>query len=46
MILDNGMSSSVVCDFCFCNYVEGLDVHHDFTDTFTDVSGLNTYVTK
>ena len=46
MILDARLSQSVVYDYCFFNCVEGLGVHHEVTDAFTEFSDLNTYVSK
>ena len=44
--MDYGLSWSVVYDFCFCNFVEGLDVQHEVTDAFIEVTDLDTYVPK
>ena len=46
MILDDGLSWIVVYDFRFRNYVEGLGVHHEVTNSFTGVSDLNHYAPK
>lgn len=41
-----GFSWSVVHDFCFWNYVEGLGVPHEVTDAFTGVTRINNCIPK
>ena len=41
VILDSGFTRSVVYEFCFLYFVEGLDGYNEVTDAFDEVSDLN-----
>ena len=43
---DVGLFRSIVYDFCLWDCVEGMGVHHEVTDAFTEVADLNPYVPK
>ena len=46
MRFDSRVFHSVVYDFCFKNFVEGLDIHYEVTNYFTDVADVNPFVPK
>ena len=41
MVLDYGLTQSVVYDFCFWYCVEGLGGYHEVNDAFDEVANLN-----
>ena len=46
MILGTGLSWSIVYDFLFWDFAEGLSGYHEVNDDFAEVSDLNPYVPK
>ena len=46
MVLDSGLTCSVIYDFCFGHFVEGSGGNHDVSDAVTKVAYLNPDVPK